>query len=94
MTQGGGASSGTGGYPDEALVRQFLLGEARAVARVETMIVHVVRSRGYYIPRQDHPDLVQEVMLQVYQAFGRHGFSFTRDFDAFVRSIVHRRCVD
>lgn len=80
--------------PEEALARQFVAGNEHAVAHVQAMIARVVRFRGYYIPTQDQGDVIQEVMLQLCQAFSRPGFSFTRNMDAFVRSVAHRRCVD
>jgi len=76
------------------LVRRFLQGEAGDVARVEARIVRAVHYRGYYVPAQDCGDLVQEVLLEVYEALGRPGFRFTEGFGAFVRSIAYRRCVD
>ena len=79
---------------EERLIREFLLGDSRAVARVEAMIDRVVRFRGYYVPVDERRDLVQEALLTVCQALSKPGFSVRTGFTAFVRSIAHRRCVD
>lgn len=86
----------TAGEPDreDLVVRRFLLGDSKTLARVESLVSRVVRFRGYYIPPGERRDVVQEVLLQICQALTRPGLSFTENFEAFVRAIAHRRCVD
>ena len=79
---------------DEDLARRFLLGEAAVVRWVETTVGRVVRFRGYRVPSEERHDLVQETLLETCQALARPGFAFSHGFEAFVRSIAYRRCVD
>lgn len=74
--------------------RRFLDGDRAAVARVEALVERVVRFRGYYIPAAERADIVQEVMLDVWQAVNETDFTLNTSLDALVRSISHRACVD
>jgi RNA polymerase sigma factor (sigma-70 family) len=69
-------------------------GEPAAVARVESLVERVVRYRGYYIPASDRADLVQEVLLDVWQAIHEKGFALSKNLDALARSVAYRSCVD
>jgi RNA polymerase sigma factor (sigma-70 family) len=79
---------------DDPLAREFLRGEAGAVARIQDMIVRTVKFRGYYIPHEESRDIVQEVLLEVYQALSGPGLRFKEGLSAFVRAVTYRRCVD
>jgi RNA polymerase sigma factor (sigma-70 family) len=79
---------------EDRLFRRFLTGEATAVGRVESLVARVVRFRGYYIPAGERADLVQQVMLAIWRTVTEAGFTFTRNFDALIRSIAYRTCVD
>ncbi len=85
---------GSGGDAEDPLVRPFLQGDRRAVSCVESMVVQVVRFRGYYVPAGECRDLVQQVLLDLCEALRRPRYSITHDFAALVRSVAHRRCVD
>jgi RNA polymerase sigma factor (sigma-70 family) len=74
--------------------RRFVEGDSGATAHVVAVARRVVNDRGYYIPARDRQDIVQEILLHTYRAVARPGFVLTQDFDAFVRSISYRRCVD
>lgn len=80
--------------PDQLLFQRFLEGDPAAVTRVESLIERVVRFRGYYIPASERGDLVQEVLLDVWQAINEKGFSLSKNLDALVRSVAYRSCVD
>jgi RNA polymerase sigma factor (sigma-70 family) len=80
--------------PDQHLFRRFLEGEPAAVARVESLVERVVRFRGYFIPAAERADLIQEVMLDVWQLVNEKGFALTKNLDALVRSVSYRTCVD
>ena len=76
------------------LVGKFASGDPEVVARTRAMVERVVRHRGYYVPPDQRADLVQEVLLQVWQAIGTAELPSDRNFEALVHAISHRRCVD
>jgi RNA polymerase sigma factor (sigma-70 family) len=78
----------------DQLFRQFSAGEITAVVRVRALVVRVVGFRGYYIPGEERADVVQEAMLQIWRAVSATGFSLNTSFEALVRSITYRGCVD
>jgi RNA polymerase sigma factor (sigma-70 family) len=88
-----GAVAG-GAIADLALFRRFARGEQDAVATARNMIRQVVQHRGYYIPSDERPDIVQETMIDVLLALRDSRFSRDEDFIGFLRTISHRRCVD
>jgi RNA polymerase sigma factor (sigma-70 family) len=58
------------------------------------MIGRVVQHRGYYVPPDERPDIVQEAMVDLLLAVRASRFAQDEDFIGFVRTIGHRRCVD
>jgi RNA polymerase sigma factor (sigma-70 family) len=78
----------------ENLLARFRSGEREAIMTVSRLARRVVGHRGYYIPREERDDLVQEVVVHVYRAVVAPDFRPTRAFEAFVRSVAQRRCVD
>jgi RNA polymerase sigma factor (sigma-70 family) len=54
----------------------------------------VVGLRGYAIPRDHRADIVQEVMIELWERLDATGFAASRTFDAFVRSLAYWRCID
>jgi RNA polymerase sigma-70 factor (ECF subfamily) len=78
---------------DPRLTR-FVSGESDAVSWVTTISRHVVNDHAYSIPYDERPDIVQEAVLHVYRAVTRPGFRLRQEFEAVVRSITYRRCID
>jgi RNA polymerase sigma factor (sigma-70 family) len=91
---GEGPLSEASAGPDQHLFRRFLEGEPAAVARVESLVGRVVRFRGYYIPAAERRDVVQDALLQIWDAVNETDFSFSKNFEALIRSITYRTCVD
>ena len=80
--------------PENPFFRRLLVGDPAAASRVAKLARLVVGDRGYFIPAKDRPDIVQEVILDVWRAVIRPGFRFGQEFDSFVRTVAYRRCVD
>jgi len=78
----------------ETLGRAFRAREAEAVTQVRAVVTRMVRFRGYAIPSEDHRDLVQEVLLQLWEAVNRPDFDFNRSFEGFAALVAGRRCID
>lgn len=73
---------------------RFARGEPEAVAAAGALIGKVVRYRGYYIPFDERPDVIQETILELVRAVKGRGFVAEEDFNAFIRTVAYRRCVD
>jgi len=76
------------------LLARYLDGDGEALDRIREFARWVVYERGYFVPRPERDDLLQEVLLDVYRAASAPGFELRHGVDAFVRSIAHRRCID
>ena len=87
------ATGATGGLTGEE-VEGLLAGDPSALARIRNTIRVVVRYKGYFVPGSEREDLVQEVLLSVWREVSKPGFQLRGSFDAFVRCLAHRRCVD
>lgn len=86
--------SETRGSQPTPLGRRFLRREPAAEAEVRALVGRVVAFGRYGVPRADRDDLVQEVLLQLWQAVTRPGFDFKRSFENFARVVAARRCID
>jgi RNA polymerase sigma factor (sigma-70 family) len=75
-------------------LRQFLDGDRATLAHIEALVERVVRFRGYYVPSAERADVVQEVMLDVWQAVRAEGFALSTSLEALVRTISYRVCID
>ena len=84
----------TGGPGGRTLFREFSRGEPEAVASASATVSKVVQFRGYFIPHDERPDVIQEAMLDVIKAVKASGFSSDVEFCGFIRMVTHRRCVD
>ncbi len=76
------------------LLARFLEREPQASLEVEHLISKVVHFDGYFIPASERRDVIQEALLGVWREAARPGFRVRQGFQAFVRSIAYRRCVD
>ena len=54
----------------------------------------MVRFRGYGIPVGDREDVVQETLLQIWEAVRQPQFDPSRKFESFVQTVAARRCID
>jgi RNA polymerase sigma factor (sigma-70 family) len=72
----------------------FRAGDPAAIGRVSKLVGAVVRSRGFFIPAGERGEVVQAAMVQLWDAVAAMGDAEPRDFDAFVRALAYRRCVD
>lgn len=83
--------SAVSGWRELALLRG---GDAAAMDRVAAQARRVVGCRAYRVRREEQPDLVQQVVLEVWQAVRQPGFVLSRSLDALVRSVAYRRVID
>jgi RNA polymerase sigma factor (sigma-70 family) len=79
---------------DDLLARRFLAREPRMVESVARLAARVVRFHGYSIPRESRDDVVQDVVVQVWQALTKSGADYAESLEALVRSVAYRRCID
>lgn len=79
---------------EDPLIRLFLLGDPGAIARVEALVAQVVRFRGYYIPHDERPDVIQQAITDLWESVALPGVILNRSFSALVRTVAYRRCVD
>jgi RNA polymerase sigma factor (sigma-70 family) len=79
---------------EELLAHRFLAKEAWVVAEVRRMVVRIVRFHGYGIPPGDREDVVQETLLQIWEATRKPTFDSSRSFGSFVKTVAARRCID
>lgn len=86
--------TGTGEPSGVDRLRRFRAGEPEAVAHVAALVRRVVADPAYQVPRAEQPDLAQEAVLQVFEALIVPGFALRQSFDALVRAIAFRRCID
>jgi len=64
------------------------------MAHVDELVRRVVRYEGYAIPGHEREDVAQEVLLQLWLAVARPDFDHQQSFDAFIRAVACRRCID
>ena len=84
----------SGGNLQDQDLRRFLRADPEALSRVGNLVAKILASRGYYIPHGERQDLQQETILQLWRVVSHTGFELTGRFEAFVRTLTHRRCVD
>jgi RNA polymerase sigma factor (sigma-70 family) len=73
---------------------RFRAGDPATIARVSHLVAAVVHSRGFFIPVPERGEVIQAAMVQLWDALVGLGDEEPRNFDAFVRAIAYRRCVD
>lgn len=79
---------------DEALLREFLAGDAAAVRRVERWAWEIVHFRWSSLDAEAGEDIVQEAVTGVWRAVARPGFELRVSFRALVRRVAAARCID
>jgi RNA polymerase sigma factor (sigma-70 family) len=80
--------------PGDPAVERFLAGDVETVAEALRITQAAVAFRGFYVPPQDRVDLVQESMMQLLRHLSDPERPRPRSFEAFVRALAYRRCVD
>ena len=78
----------------DRLARDYRDGEAQAIAQVATIVRRAVHARGFYIPSQDRPEVVQESLVQIWRILSDPDQARPDSFPALVRAVAYRRCVD
>lgn len=78
----------------DSLVERFRRGEPDAIRHVARLASRIVAERGYYVPRDEREDVVQETLIHVHQAVTSAGFRLSHGFEGIVRTVASRRCVD
>jgi RNA polymerase sigma factor (sigma-70 family) len=76
------------------MLRACREGDPEVLAIASRVIGCVVRTRGYYIPRDQRPDIVQEAMTDLVRTTRASSVATDEGFIALVRMVAHRRCVD
>jgi RNA polymerase sigma factor (sigma-70 family) len=92
--RGGVSEHGRAERNQTSLDRRFSQGDPAAVATVATLVGRVVKYRGYYIPFDERPDVIQETILNLVSAVKERSFADDEDFNAFIRTVAYRRCID
>ncbi len=75
-------------------VERFLAGDPETIAEALRLTRAAVNFRGFYVPHDERTELVQEVMMQLLRHLADVERDRPRNFDAFVRTLAYRRCVD
>jgi RNA polymerase sigma factor (sigma-70 family) len=75
-------------------VLRFLRADPDLVSEVQRHAARIVRFRGYYIPESDRLEIVQEVMVQLWQALAVKQLALSGTLLALTETIACRRCVD
>jgi RNA polymerase sigma factor (sigma-70 family) len=79
---------------ENSLAGRFARGEPQTVAAVSSLVGKVVNRRGYYIPWDERPDVIQETIMDLVRAVKGRSFETDDLFEGFVRMVTHRRCID
>lgn len=81
--------------PEPPACRRFLAGDAAVIGDVRRTIARVVAFDGYFIPRHEREDVVQEALLSLWRTVVSPGFDASReDLTPIAREVALRRCVD
>ncbi|MGQ0722787.1 MAG: RNA polymerase sigma factor [Candidatus Eiseniibacteriota bacterium] len=88
------ASSTLPAAGDDLLLRRFLAGEAGACRQIDRWTREILLYRRLNLAPEDVDDIVQEVVVQVWQAAARPGFHLRHGLRAFVRTVTLARAID
>ncbi len=81
--------------PTDQTTARFAAGDPEVVAAALELVREAVRFKGFYIPAQDQAEVVQETLTDLWRSFSdAGGRAAPRNFEAYVRTIAYRRCVD
>ena len=75
-------------------VERFLEGDAETIAEALRITRLAVNHRGFYVPSQERGELVQETLLALLRQLSDPARPRPKNFEAFVRTLAYRRCVD
>lgn len=76
------------------LFRRFASGDPESVSVASAVIGRVVRTKGYYVPLDQRPDVIQEAMTDLVRATKQSKFANDAEFVGFIRVVTYRRCID
>jgi RNA polymerase sigma-70 factor (ECF subfamily) len=79
---------------DERRLRRFLAGDAAVHRQVERWAQEILLYRRLGLGREDVEDVVQEVVVNAWQAASRPDFQLRHGFRAFVRTLTLARGID
>lgn len=71
----------------------FLEADADALARIIALVRRIIAARAYRIPRGEHPEILQEALLQVWRALRRPSADPVRSVEGLAATIAHRCCL-
>ncbi|HKQ61214.1 MAG TPA: sigma-70 family RNA polymerase sigma factor [Candidatus Polarisedimenticolaceae bacterium] len=75
-------------------LERFAARETEAIRAVSRLVGRIAAYPRFGVPRAEREDLVQETLAQLWQAIEAPEFDRRRSFEAFVRTIASRRCID
>lgn len=87
-------TSGQQARSSQSVAKGFRLGRPLEVELVRQRVGRIIAFRGYRIPAAERPDLVQEILTQLWQATRRPDFDESAGFWGFVELVSTRRCID
>lgn len=76
------------------LLDRFREGDAEAIRSVSGLARVIVGERGYYVPLSERDDVVQEIVIHAHRAICCSSFEISHSFEALLRTVAHRRCID
>lgn len=76
------------------VVERFLAGDQAAMAEARRAAEIVVHLGGHGIPAGEREDIVQQALLETYEALLADGFELHKGLACFVRKVAQRRCLD
>lgn len=79
---------------EDRVLRAFLAGEPAACRSVERWAWEIVHFRWFGIPVDERPDVIQEIVEDVWRAVTKPDFSLRRGLKPLVRHIASARCID
>ncbi|HEY7726864.1 MAG TPA: sigma-70 family RNA polymerase sigma factor [Candidatus Eisenbacteria bacterium] len=79
---------------EDRALRAFLAGDPAACRSVERWAWEIVHFRWFGIPLDERPDLLQEIVEDVWRAVTKPGFALRHGLKPLVRHIASARCID
>ncbi len=81
-------------HATHSVFSEFRRGSPSAVKEVQNRVQRIISFQGYRIPKPDQEELLQEVLVQIWQAVNKRTFDPERGFWGFVQVVAARRCID
>lgn len=71
----------------------LLEADTDALARTIALVRRIIAARAYRIPRGEHPEILQETLLQFWRALSRPSGDPVRSVEGLAATIAHRCCL-